>query len=343
MHSPYLKDKKQWQEDIKGRIPMPDFSLQRGEYLNPYLDTTFLIFFITRRCNLNCSFCYLNLSDYKTDFSDHTYDATAKQVHRLMKKPIIRRINGVSLFGGEPLVNQNLEEIIDAFKQYNKDISITTNGLLLRENATLLKRTDRISVSVYVNTIDKLSGILSELAEQKRFVLTFALTKTILIGNADILDKLMLLGRAVNAECVCVFTVAPSGRKENGEEDDSEAIYHGTPEGSLYEARAAELKAKYPDVASLFYAPQRKVITEKTKCTFAWWYICCDAFGNVSPCACALPPARKYGNVFKDGFEMTRTFNCKAIRAARGYFGQPTSSDVPKLCRNCIHLYRDTL
>ena len=294
-----LKDYCQWRRDILTALPLPNFASYQNECLNPYTDTTFLIFFITRRCNLNCSFCYLNLSDYKTKFSDQTYDATAKSVHRLMKKPIIRRIKGVSLFGGEPLVNEHLEEIIDAFKQYHKEISITTNGLLLRENAALLPMIDRVSVSVYVNTIDQLSTILGELQNQKRFVLTFALTKSTLLENAEILDRLLMLGRTVHAECVSVFTVAPSERNENGEQDDSEVIYHDTPEGRLYEEKAAALLQLYPDVTCYFYAPQRKSFSEeeKTKCTFAWWYICCDAFGNVSPCACALPPSEKYGKV----------------------------------------------
>lgn len=341
----YCQGYRKWRKDIRTEIPLPDFSSFQKDVLDPWTDTTFLIFFITRRCNLNCSFCYLDLSDYKTEFTDRTFDATAESVHRLMTKPLIRRIQGVSLFGGEPLLNRNLEGIVDAFHMYDKVVSITTNGLLLHRNMALLQKLDRISVSVYTNTIDTLCSMLPALSEQKRFVLTFALTKTVLLEEPDVLDRLFQLGRLVHADSVSVFTVAPSSYRENGDVDDSEVIYHDTPAGRRYEEKAAALKKRYPDVQGYFYAPQRKTITkeEKTKCTFAWWYICCDGFGNISPCACAVPPDAKYGNVFRDGFRMTHTFNCRSIREARRYFCTSEEESVPELCRHCIHLYRDVL
>lgn len=341
----YLRDYFKYRKDIQGAISFPNLSKKQDEYLNPFIDTSLLVFFMTRRCNLNCSFCYLNLANYKTEFSDLTYDATVDSVYKLMKKPLVRRMYGVSLFGGEPLLNPNINQIVDAFLEYKKVIYMTTNGLLLESHLELLQKIDRISVSVYQNTIDALYNILPKLTPKKPFALTFALTKTTLLQNVAILDRLFELASAISCESINVFTVLPSEYTETGEIDVSEAIFEGTPEGELYKQKAFELKEKFPDKTVNFYAPQVRGVSErgKTKCTFAWWYICCDAFGNVSPCACVAPPEESYGNIFKDNFLMDNTWNCKEIREARRWFNSDELQNIPKLCKNCIHLNRELL
>lgn len=341
----YLRDYFKYRNDIKGPISWPDFSKKQDEYLNPFTDTSLLVFFMTRRCNLNCSFCYLNLTKYKTEFSDLTYDATVDSVHKLMKKPLVRRMHGVSLFGGEPLVNPKVDQIVDAFLDYKKVVYMTTNGLLLGNHLELLQKIDRISISVYQNTLDTLAKMLPTLIPRNPFVLTFALTKTTLLQNATILDRLFELASTTNCESVNVFTVSPSAQTATGELDVSEAIFEDTPEGELYKQKASELKEKFPENTSNFYAPQVRGVSEsgKIKCTFAWWYICCDAFGNVSPCACVAPPEEKYGNIFKDNFMMANTWNSEKIRIARRWFNSDNTQDIPKICENCIHLNRRVL
>lgn len=345
MNCRYIRDYFKYRNDIKGAISFPDFSKKQDEYLNPYTDTSLLVFFMTRRCNLNCSFCYLNLANYKTKFSDLTYDATVDSVHKLMKKPLVRRMHGVSLFGGEPLVNPNVNQIVDAFLGYKKVVGMTTNGLLLENHLELLQKIDRISVSVYQNTLDTLAKILPPLTPRKPFVLTFALTKTTLLQNSAILDRLFDLASTTTCESVNVFTVSPSAFTATGDLDESEAIFEGTSEGELYKQKAFDLKEKFPERTANFYAPQVRRVSEngKAKCTFAWWYICCDAFGNVSPCACVAPPEEKYGNIFNEDYLMPNTWNCEEIRAARRWFNSDETNNIPKLCEHCIHLNRKVL
>jgi MoaA/NifB/PqqE/SkfB family radical SAM enzyme len=186
---------------------------------------------------------------------------------------------------------------------------------------------------------------LPTLKPRNPFVLTFALTKTTLLQNASILDRLFQLAATTTIDSVNVFTVSPSAHTESGEMDVSEAIFEGTPESEFYKQKAAELKEKFPQITANFYAPQIREISEngKIKCIFAWWYICCDAFGNVSPCACVAPPEEKYGNIFKDSFSMSTTWNCEEIRAARRWFNSDEIQNVPKLCEHCIHLNRKVL
>lgn len=336
-----LKNYFQYRRDIKiGPIPLPDMGKFGHEWLNPYTDTSLLVFYITRRCNLNCSFCFLNLTKYKTDFNDRSYDATADTVHRLMEKPLVRRMHGVSLFGGEPLVNRDLPNIIDAFKRYDKMISITTNGLLLKDHGYVLEKADRVSVSVYENTISLLARDLPGLKPRNPFVLTFVLTKSMLLGNPRILDDFFAMAATIPNDCLCIFPAGPFGFRDDGEHDLSECILRGTPEADVYTEKIRELKARFPSIKTVIYGPQTITPVEPCpKCTFAWWYICCDASGDISPCACATPPGSEHGNIFKDGFMMENTWNSDMIRDVRRYFASSEKDKLlPSLCKGCIHL-----
>jgi cyclic pyranopterin phosphate synthase len=72
-------------------------------------------------------------------------------------------ITKIKFTGGEPLVRPEIIEIIKLAKQYFAEVSMTTNGLLLKEYAKLLKEAglDRINISLLTlnaKTYEQITG-----------------------------------------------------------------------------------------------------------------------------------------------------------------------------------------
>ncbi len=81
-----------------------------------------LEFQATSRCNMNCFFC----GDSIKNSEDLTLDLVKKVVEEV--NPI-----GISLTGGEPLLNSNLLEIVKWCSDFGAITQINTNGLLLTD------------------------------------------------------------------------------------------------------------------------------------------------------------------------------------------------------------------
>jgi len=84
-----------------------------------------LIFFVTSRCNSNCSHCF-----NRNNLNSNIKDLTLKEIDSLSKN--LPEIENLLLSGGEPFLRGDLVELINIFRANNniKTISIPTNGML---------------------------------------------------------------------------------------------------------------------------------------------------------------------------------------------------------------------
>ena len=104
---------------------------------------------VTDRCNLRCIYC-MPLSEYSG--MDRKEVLRYEEIARLVTIFVSLGAEEVRLTGGEPLLRKNLENLVQqiaAIPQI-KDISLTTNGLLLADKARALKSAGlhRINVSL---------------------------------------------------------------------------------------------------------------------------------------------------------------------------------------------------
>ena len=106
---------------------------------------------ITDRCDLRCVYCMKE----KMTFLPKNEILTFEEIERLCDNFIEMGINKIRLTGGEPLVRKNIIKLIKKlnFKKNKtnlKEITLTTNGTLLKKYAKDLKINgiDRINVSL---------------------------------------------------------------------------------------------------------------------------------------------------------------------------------------------------
>ena len=104
---------------------------------------------ITDRCNFRCAFCMPEGQDY--EFFRREEILSFEEITKFVRAIIPLGIKKVRLTGGEPLLRRDLERLIKMLSELPiEDLSLTTNGFLLKEKAKVLKLAGlrRITVSL---------------------------------------------------------------------------------------------------------------------------------------------------------------------------------------------------
>lgn len=101
---------------------------------------------ITRRCNLSCGYC----SEYDHRSPPVPFDVLTERIDAIHRLGVVN----TSLLGGEPLMHPNLIDIV-AYSNRQNQVSITTNGFLLKE--TLIKQLNDAGLSNLQISIDTLN------------------------------------------------------------------------------------------------------------------------------------------------------------------------------------------
>ncbi len=106
---------------------------------------------VTERCNLRCFYCHREGENYS-----HNSEMTPKEMERILKIARMLDIRKVKFTGGEPLMRDDIVEIVRrASRLMDKDVSMTTNGTMLKKYASLLKNAGLMRVNISLDTLDR--------------------------------------------------------------------------------------------------------------------------------------------------------------------------------------------
>lgn len=115
---------------------------------------------VTDRCNIRCFYC---MPAENVQFMDRDLLLTFEEIERLVKVAVTLGVNKVRLTGGEPLVRRDLHKLVKKLAAIPKiqDIGITTNGILLAEQAEALYKAGmrRINISLDAMSEEKFRKI----------------------------------------------------------------------------------------------------------------------------------------------------------------------------------------
>ena len=119
-----------------------------------------LTFFLTRRCNARCPFCFY-LSD-KNDAEKKASELTLPEIERMSSS--LGRLLWLAFSGGEIFLRDDLVEVTKLFYQKNKPaiILFPTNGLLtdiIREKIEAVLRFCKKSTIVVKLSLEGLEGV----------------------------------------------------------------------------------------------------------------------------------------------------------------------------------------
>ncbi len=108
---------------------------------------------ITDRCNLRCAYC---LPESGVQWMAENSLLTMEEIVRIASAAEQLGITKVRLTGGEPLVRPDVVEIVRQIAVIDgiKDLSLTTNGMLLEEKAKALFEAGLQRVNVSIDTLN---------------------------------------------------------------------------------------------------------------------------------------------------------------------------------------------
>jgi cyclic pyranopterin phosphate synthase len=107
---------------------------------------------ITDRCNLNCSYC---LPPGATPRLSHADILRYEEVLRILSVAAELGITKVRVTGGEPLVRRGVYDFLAALAALPglEDLSLTTNGVLLRENIARITSAGIRRINISLDTL----------------------------------------------------------------------------------------------------------------------------------------------------------------------------------------------
>jgi len=111
---------------------------------------------LTDRCNLRCIYCMPPEGERKLR---HKEILRYEELLRIARIAIKLGINKIRLTGGEPLVRKGIQEFIPMLTALNglDDVSLTTNGVYLKDNLEILKAAGIKRINVSLDSLKRLN------------------------------------------------------------------------------------------------------------------------------------------------------------------------------------------
>ncbi|HHO56938.1 MAG TPA: GTP 3',8-cyclase MoaA, partial [Thermoplasmatales archaeon] len=104
---------------------------------------------VTSRCNLRCFYCHNEGQEYTKR------EMTAEEIERILEIAKGLEITQVKFTGGEPLLRDDIIEIVKAGSKHMRDVSMTTNGTLLAYRVRELKKAGLNRVNISMDSADR--------------------------------------------------------------------------------------------------------------------------------------------------------------------------------------------
>ncbi len=108
-----------------------------------------LRFSVTEKCNQDCHYCHAEGQ------RPEGHDLALEEIDRLLKIASGLGIRKIKITGGEPLVREDVVDIISIASKYNDEVSLTTNGTRLAPLASELKDAGLARANISLDTFDR--------------------------------------------------------------------------------------------------------------------------------------------------------------------------------------------
>ncbi|MHB9094650.1 MAG: GTP 3',8-cyclase MoaA [Eubacteriales bacterium] len=107
---------------------------------------------VTDKCNLRCVYC---MPEEGIELTAHEEVLRLEEILQVIRSAVIVGIRKIRFTGGEPLVRKGITDLIEMVDKIPEidDIALTTNGILLPEMATGLKKAGLKRVNISLDTL----------------------------------------------------------------------------------------------------------------------------------------------------------------------------------------------
>ncbi|MBT6459585.1 MAG: radical SAM protein, partial [Planctomycetaceae bacterium] len=108
---------------------------------------------VTDRCNLRCTYCMPLDASFMNQQKLLSFD----EVTRCVRVASEMGVRTIRLTGGEPLMRPNLRRLVEQLMQVSRieEVALTTNGLLLADQAAGLAQAGLSRLNVSLDSLDE--------------------------------------------------------------------------------------------------------------------------------------------------------------------------------------------
>ncbi|MCJ7616586.1 MAG: radical SAM protein [Desulfobacterales bacterium] len=178
---------------------------------------------VTNRCNLRCRYCY---EEY---YARNHEEFTTEELLNLIDELAEMGTKYISVNGGEALLRDDIEIIVDKIKEKKMLCHLSTNGLLVKKKISVLKKVNSLAVSIdgarQGNDLNRGEGTYDKIVEAieclKENNIKFHTHTVLTKNNKNAADEMMVIARRYG--CKAQFSVlreSDSPDKEIGLDDD---------------------------------------------------------------------------------------------------------------------------
>ena len=109
---------------------------------------------VTDRCNIRCFYC---MPEHDVQFKPRHEILSFEEILRFIRIASGLGVNKIRLTGGEPLVRKNLDRLVAGIRRIRgiQEITLTTNGILLAEQAKSLADAGLDRLNISLDTLDE--------------------------------------------------------------------------------------------------------------------------------------------------------------------------------------------
>jgi radical SAM protein with 4Fe4S-binding SPASM domain len=299
---------------------------------------------ITRECNMKCTHCYINATEKKLDNELNTQEAKRliDQIYQVSRPLLI-------LSGGEPLLRQDIFELIDYGSKKGLKMGLGSNGSLINKAvARKLKENGISTVSISLDSNipaqhDEFRGVAGAWKKAiqackvlKKQNVIVQVNTTLTRQNYNQIDSIMSLAESIGVENFHLFFLVPTGRGTKVT-DISPRKYEEMITRTFKKTAGYKLNVR-PSCAPQFMRIAKDMSLDMRQwirgCIAGLYYCRIYPNGDVTPCP-YLPI--KLGNIreksFKEIWFNSEVFN--SLRDPNSLKGKCGICEYRSLCGGC--------
>jgi radical SAM protein with 4Fe4S-binding SPASM domain len=280
---------------------------------------------VTLKCNLKCAHCYINASEKKLR-DELSTDAAKMLIHQIaeVSRPLL------ILSGGEPLLREDIYEIIRYGADRGLRMGMGSNGMLIDDEVTRrLENAGMETVAISLDSSvperhDKFRGVkgcwehaIDAIKSLKKSSIQVQVNSTVTKQNYDEVDDIMSLAEDLGVENFHLFFLVPTGRGTDIE-DITPRMYEDMITSTLSKITKYKLNVK-PSCAPQFMRISKEQGVDMSRwvrgCMAGLYYCRIYPSGEITPCP-YMP--LKLGNIRERSFRDI-WFNSEVFKALRDF------------------------
>lgn len=292
--------------------------------MNNIVSPTICYLFVTQKCNLNCIYCCV-------EHDRPIKELSTQQIFNIIDELHIAGIKKIVLSGGEPLIRNDIYEIIDYIKSKKIICDLVTNGTLIKDKIDKLKKLNTLAISLDGNRIDNdknrgigtfdraIEGLKAAIKNNILVRLNCVIVKNNLNSFREVFNIAKKLNIYVGVNIPCEDDVSKYRLTNEEVRNVYRQIKQLRNEGYpiLYSNSLYDYMIKYPvDYSEIIFKKDKHLLDKKYRkeCLYKKVYCFIDADGRVFPCMSLWRRHYKVKNIFEHGFkacyEFFNTFDC---------------------------------